>query len=463
MLMIILLSSNILTGCSQIIHKFSQETMISHKDKHSEITQNDTKVKIAVWSTGYTKGIGQIISKYNETNKDNITVDILEISQDKYTEIMNMLMTSGEGPDVFGLNSEMMYTYTYNDFMVDLSEYADEDFLSKFPPWAINFSRDPAYEGSFYALPSTQITFRLIYNKDLFEMAGLNPDAPPKTLAELKTYAKRITDAGKKDRKYGFALPLSDEWIGFIQSMEMPIAFSGTYYYNFKEGKYDLTVYKPWFDTISAMEREGSMFPGELSLKNDSAKAQFAEGNIGMMFASSGDPSMLYYQFPTKCDWGVALPPALNEKSYGKGAIPIYPGSCFGINAKSENLNQAIIVWKHLYSEEYLGELYKNGYELPVIKEITDNPVYKPILKNFDKFIPTSKDSPYPNTPKFLNDWSRMNAYTIYSKENNPVDNVLIEETSRLNSMIETAENAKRVDMRHYKNPGFNSKKPLEN
>jgi ABC-type glycerol-3-phosphate transport system substrate-binding protein len=49
----------------------------------------------------------------------------------------------------------------------------------------------------------------LIRNKDLFNPAGLDPDKPPATLAEIHEDAKKIRALG--DDIYGFYPPVSPE------------------------------------------------------------------------------------------------------------------------------------------------------------------------------------------------------------------------------------------------------------
>lgn len=49
------------------------------------------------------------------------------------------------------------------------------------------------YEGKIYAVPYYMSTFGIVWNKDLFAKAGLNPDTPPKYWDDLKTYASKLT------------------------------------------------------------------------------------------------------------------------------------------------------------------------------------------------------------------------------------------------------------------------------
>ena len=48
-------------------------------------------------------------------------------------------------------------------------------------------------------------TCRFFSSKDLFKKAGLDPEKPPTSLAEISEYAKKITALG--DGNYGYYLP----------------------------------------------------------------------------------------------------------------------------------------------------------------------------------------------------------------------------------------------------------------
>lgn len=58
-------------------------------------------------------------------------------------------------------------------------------------------------EGRIFGVPVGGYALGLIYNRKLFAEAGLDPDKPPTTWAEVREYAKRLTDPGKQ--RAGFA------------------------------------------------------------------------------------------------------------------------------------------------------------------------------------------------------------------------------------------------------------------
>lgn len=49
--------------------------------------------------------------------------------------------------------------------------------------------------GKLYGVPTAEYALGLAYNRDLFTKAGLDPDDPPKTWADVQAAAKKITDA----------------------------------------------------------------------------------------------------------------------------------------------------------------------------------------------------------------------------------------------------------------------------
>ena len=58
------------------------------------------------------------------------------------------------------------------------------------------------YEGRLYGVPLYADVSALFYNKDLFQQAGLDPNKPPTSLAEIREYADKITALGGDVKGY---------------------------------------------------------------------------------------------------------------------------------------------------------------------------------------------------------------------------------------------------------------------
>lgn len=416
----------ILSGCGLFMKKDSPVPA-----NNTNVPDNRYHIRFSYYQDGFEDRIGELIAGYNSSNDDSISVETIKIPRDRYDETLNMMITSGESPDVFEIGSQWLYTYISKALLMDVKEYLDKDFCSRMPQWAFDEANEITGGNDVYALPVNQVTVRLIYNKDIFKNAGLNPEAPPKTLDEMKSYAKRISNAGIGLKQYGFALQAGDERSFYEQLMECANTSSGAYYFDFGKKKYDLSVYDEWFKTIIDMKNEESLFPGESSLKSYTALEQFSEGHIGMMYATGIVASILENQLPVSFEWGVAMPPVVKP---GAGGIQkITPSTYFAVSSKSAQKNEAVKLWRYLFSDEFVGELYKNGDIIPVMNGITDNTLYKTEITNFSSFFPSAGEAVYPTEPMMVNDWERFDVYASILKSETFSDKLLKEVSERLN------------------------------
>jgi multiple sugar transport system substrate-binding protein len=90
--------------------------------------------------------------------------------------------------------------------LLDLGPALGDEYFNDFVK---GFVDKYTWMGKKYAVPFTMDTRVLYYNKDLFTKAGLDPNAPPKTWADLVEYAKKLTMDTNGDGKndvYGFGL-----------------------------------------------------------------------------------------------------------------------------------------------------------------------------------------------------------------------------------------------------------------
>jgi multiple sugar transport system substrate-binding protein len=144
------------------------------------------------------------------------------------------------------------------------------------------------------------------------------------------------------------------------------------------------------------MKKDGSLYPGGTSMKNDPARALFSAGNVGMMYAASWDVGVFNDQFPAKNDWGVA--PLPTESGTVQGKTEFNFGSYLLINNNSKVKQAAMNFYEYLLSPEILKQYYEQGYGIPVYPGITDK-ASAPTKKGAAGFADISGDSLYPMEP----------------------------------------------------------------
>jgi multiple sugar transport system permease protein len=117
-----------------------------------------------------------------------------------------MAMAGGVAPDVLYVNFRISDSYIQQQFLYPLDDYVaewakKEDLSKRIHPavWQV-IRRD----GHIWAIPNSTLVMALVYRKDLFREAGLDPDRPPRNWDELLQYAERLTVPERG--QYGIAL-----------------------------------------------------------------------------------------------------------------------------------------------------------------------------------------------------------------------------------------------------------------
>ncbi|HEY0716788.1 MAG TPA: extracellular solute-binding protein [Streptosporangiaceae bacterium] len=87
----------------------------------------------------------------------------------------------------------------------DIARYASQvKSLSDIQPDLVNLYRQGGgSSGDLYGVPVSNYTLGLLYNKQLFQRAGLNPNQPPTTWAQVRADAKKISALGGGIVGYG--------------------------------------------------------------------------------------------------------------------------------------------------------------------------------------------------------------------------------------------------------------------
>jgi arabinogalactan oligomer / maltooligosaccharide transport system substrate-binding protein len=139
-----------------------------------------------------------LIAKFNEEYPD-ITIKHETVPFDQTQNKFKTAAESGSGaPDI--LRAEVAWT----------PEFASLGYLYALDGTAPlednNYAETPlssnVYDGSTYGVPQVTDTLGLMYNKQLFEKAGLDPAAPPTTWDEVKTAAETLKSKAKVDGIY---------------------------------------------------------------------------------------------------------------------------------------------------------------------------------------------------------------------------------------------------------------------
>ncbi len=152
----------------------------------------DGRVIVRYWEkwTGFeAEAMRAVVDDFN-ASQDRIFVKMLSVSG--VDQKLLLATAGGNPPDVAGLWTHTVNVFAEKGALTPLDGYAERAGLSE-ADYIPAFWELCHYRGFLWALPSTPASIGLFWNKRLFEEAGLDPDSPPRTIAELDAMAERLT------------------------------------------------------------------------------------------------------------------------------------------------------------------------------------------------------------------------------------------------------------------------------
>ena len=285
----------------------------------------------------------------------------------------DMAIESGDAPD---FHTDNIKTASELDRIVPIESLpGGEEFLKQYDGYLTEEKH--TWKGKTYTVPFYVTTFGMVYNKDMFKKYGLVDEkgeaTPPKTYDELREYAKVLTNP--KNQEYGIILPLKNEWFVDSDIRFATMANQGYMDFNPETGETDFMGYEPIVNMYMGIKADKTYYPDPEGIDNDTARAQFAEGNIGMKFAGSYDVGVYSDQFPAKCDWGVAPFPVADADVRYKARMAMDGYLCINKDAtKDKDPEKVMAAYKFLVGADILRELYKDGKAIPynwdIVKDI---------------------------------------------------------------------------------------------
>lgn len=283
-----------------------------------------TEIRIWTKGSGPDEGIQKLIESFNESQSEVHAT--YEYYGENYSSVVQMAISGDSAPDILECSGGItVQTLAKQGQIVPVDDCITDEIKENYNPSA--FTPEEFYlNGELYSVPVRVSAYRLLYNKDLFEKAGLNPEEPTKTLEEMREYAKKITEAGGGEA-YGFGLPLgvAQIWERVIDPILYATSDVQRYGWNNATKSYDFGSNKDYFNFYVDMMKDGSLFPGYLTLGIDTLRANFAAGTIGMYIDGTWMPGSYATQMDAKCNWDSAPLPVFEsdtaDKYWAEGGV----------------------------------------------------------------------------------------------------------------------------------------------
>ena len=279
----------------------------------------------------------------------NITVEIETIGFDDYFTQMQTRVAGGTAPACYELNIENFASYAAKGALAEITG-VDLSGLNETALSAFNV------DGKQYGLPGNFSNVVLVYNKDLFDQAGVAYPTDDWTQDDLQAAAEAIRALG--DDIYGIYQPIT-----YNEFYKVAAQYGGSL---LNDDLTEFTINSP--ENIQAAQvmvdrvLVSNVQPTEVQMGGMGDWDLFMSGRLGMI------PTGIwaFNTFTEGCDfaWDIAIEPGAVQK-----ATHFFSNACV-INAQSENKEAAAtwITWL-TSSPEAAALRIEAGWDLPAIND----------------------------------------------------------------------------------------------
>jgi len=155
-----------------------------------------------LWSGAEAKALEKVIADFNKSQK---AIKVVGVSSPDAQKQLTSMSSSNGSFDISDNFGNTVGSWASKGIIAPLDDYLKSDGVdtSQFAPSALQQMK---YDGKIYALPIAVHTQALMYNKDIFQKAGLQP---PTSMDELAADIKKLTvrDAGGNITQIGMGNP----------------------------------------------------------------------------------------------------------------------------------------------------------------------------------------------------------------------------------------------------------------
>jgi len=346
---------------------------------------------LTMWerSGGNAGMVDALVAAWNEAYPD-CKINLTYIPHTEMVSKIAQGIASGEVPDLMGM--DLIYAPQFEDAeqLVDITDQIGGiPELKTASPGHLTVA---TYKDRLYGVPLYADVSALFYNKTLFEQAGLDPDKPPTSLAEVREYADKITALG--DDIKGYYLPGNCAGCNIFTVGPLMWA-SGAKIEAATAGDEPLTGdgVKQVLQWARDMVKAGNVHEGDRAENGETFHLQFGSGKVGMMGTGNFNITLARDQMADHpFEFGISLLPGVEPGS----AASFIGGDLVVIPKGSTRVDDAVNFMKFLLSDEVQVEVYAKALNLTTRSDMVDNKYFQaePLVQDVAKALDVGR-TPY--------------------------------------------------------------------
>ncbi|MCI6176695.1 MAG: sugar ABC transporter substrate-binding protein [bacterium] len=306
-----------------------------------------------IWDVAQRDGMQAMCDAYTAQHP-NVKIEVQVTSWNEYWTKLEAAATSGQMPDIFWMHTNELLKYADNGMLADCSDIVDTSKFSE-----VSLSNASGSDGTLYAVPKDKDTVGLVYNKEMFDAAGVSYPDESWTWDDLTDASQKIYDA---TGKYGY-MAYGDDQLGYWNFVYQ----NGGYILN--EDKTQAGFTQP--ATAEAMKfyiglQQYDWCPDQNYFAETAPGTAFFSEKGAMFFEGDWNILAELQNYPEmQGKWDVAVLPKAPNPVNGDGRATISNGLSYATAANNKNLDTVKDVLKFFGSEEGQRIQGESGAAIP--------------------------------------------------------------------------------------------------
>ena len=320
-----------------------------------------TRLTFQIWDVAQRAGMEAMCAAYTEQHPD-VQIEVQVTSWNEYWTKLEAAAMSGKMPDIFWMHTNEILKYADNGKLADCSDIVETEHFSD-----ISLANASGSDGKLYGVPKDKDTVGLVYNKEMFDAAGVAYPDENWTWDDLVDASQKIYDA---TGKYGY-MAYGDDQLGywnFVYQAGGSILTEDKTRANFTDPATEMAM-----DFYIGLQKN-DWCPNQTYFAETSPGTAFFSGK-GAMFLE-GDWNILpeLQNYPDMVGkWDVAVLPKCPNPLNGDGRATISNGLSYATTKTNKHLDVVMDVLKFFGSAEGQQIQGESGAAIPAYIGMEDS------------------------------------------------------------------------------------------
>ena len=326
------------------------------------------------------------IKRWNEANP-TVQIDAKVLPFAQLTNQLARAVATGDVPDLITINNPDNVGFALQGTLEDLTPLVQRSKVIDPKQYTSFRWSTVSWRGKIFGVPRESNTLALYYNADLFKAKGLDPAKPPRTWAELRAAAEKLTDSSKSIYGLGYSAIQSDE--GSFQFL--PVLYQSGASLNTLRSPEAVQALTYWADLM----KSGFVSRDALTRRQYDVTNTFMAGNAAMVI--TGPWELPRVSKEVKFDWRVTTLPVRDGKNIEASAIG---GFNWAVPKGAKNRDAAFRVIEFMSQPQQVQSAWPSG-RMPATNITLTNPEWPQAYAVFTKQMQSARPlGPHPQWPE---------------------------------------------------------------